>query len=163
MAEANAVAKYPVVNVPKLEDLPSSSYYLHPNENPSLVLVSPVLSGSNYYSWCRSMKMTLQSKNKLQWVDGTFPAPAITDPTYSAWQICNIMVVSWLIHSVSQSIAQSIIWIDNAIDIWKDLKDHFAQSDSFIIVVLRQEIFAFNQEQLNVTDYLTQLKILRDE
>ncbi|XP_052489790.1 uncharacterized protein LOC105764346 [Gossypium raimondii] len=37
--------------------LPSSPYYLHPNENPALVLVSPVLSSSNYHFWSRAMTM----------------------------------------------------------------------------------------------------------
>lgn len=41
---------------------PSNPYYIHPIENPSLVLVSPVLIGTNYHSWSRAMKMALQSK-----------------------------------------------------------------------------------------------------
>ncbi|MCI78498.1 hypothetical protein A2U01_0099768, partial [Trifolium medium] len=34
-------------------------YFLHPNENPSLVLVTPPLSGPNYHSWSRAMTMAL--------------------------------------------------------------------------------------------------------
>ncbi|KAH1125458.1 hypothetical protein GYH30_014846 [Glycine max] len=41
---------------------------------------------------------------------------------HSTWKRCNNMVVSWLVHSVSPSILQSILWMDNAHDIWKDLK-----------------------------------------
>jgi len=39
------------------------------------------------------------------------------------------MVVSWLVHSVATSIHQSILWMDNAVDIWKDLKAQNSQGD----------------------------------
>jgi hypothetical protein len=39
---------------------------MHPNENPALVLVTPLLNGSNYHSWSRSMTVAIRSKNKLQ-------------------------------------------------------------------------------------------------
>ncbi|XVE95954.1 hypothetical protein REPUB_Repub02eG0180000 [Reevesia pubescens] len=95
---------------PRVDELYlSSPYYLHANENPSMVLVSPVFSGSNYHSWSRSMKVALLSKNKLHFVDGTIKMPASTDLLFPAWQRCNTMVISWLMHSVSSSIAQSII------------------------------------------------------
>ncbi|KAJ9159780.1 hypothetical protein P3X46_025255 [Hevea brasiliensis] len=70
---------------------PSSPYYLHPNENLALVLVSPVLIGPNYHSWSRAMRMALLSKNKLHFVDGYLRAPATTDPLYHAWERCNTM------------------------------------------------------------------------
>ncbi|XP_057993056.1 uncharacterized protein LOC131174038 [Hevea brasiliensis] len=85
---------------------PSNPYFLHPNENPALVLVSHVLSGSNYHSWARAMRMALQSKNKMKFVDGTLKMPATTYPIFSVWERCNTMVVSWITHAISQSIAQ---------------------------------------------------------
>lgn len=60
----------------------SSPYYLHHNENPSLVLVTPPLSSSNYYHWSRAMRMALLSKNKLQFVDGSIPATSRIDPLF---------------------------------------------------------------------------------
>lgn len=38
---------------------PSNPYFLHPNENAAFVLVSPVLTGSNYHLWARLMQMAL--------------------------------------------------------------------------------------------------------
>jgi len=43
----------------------TSPYYLHPGENPRLVLVSPSLYETNYHTWSRNMKIALLSKNKL--------------------------------------------------------------------------------------------------
>ena len=61
---------------------PSSPYFLHPNESPALVLVSTLLNGSNYHAWSRAMKMSLLSKNKLKFVDGTILMPDPNAPIY---------------------------------------------------------------------------------
>ena len=73
------------------------------------------------------------------------------------------MVNSWLYRAITPSIAQSITWLDNALDVWNDLKERFSQGDAFRIADLQGEIYTFHQNSLNVTDYFTQLKILWDE
>ena len=88
---------------------PSSPYFLHPNENPSLVLVSSLLNGANYHSWSRGMRMSLLSKNKLKFVDGSIAMPLVTDSLYPHWERCNTIVLSWLVHSLEPSIAQSVL------------------------------------------------------
>ncbi|GAU48858.1 hypothetical protein TSUD_288650 [Trifolium subterraneum] len=70
---------------------PSNPYYIHPNENPSLVLVTPLLDRKNYNSWSRAMKVALISKNKLKFVDGTFIQPAPAHVLHDPWVRCNNM------------------------------------------------------------------------
>ena len=149
--------------MPRVEEDLASPYYLHPSENPSLILITNPLNGSNYHTWNRAMRMALLSKNKLKFVDGSIPVPQRDDQTFAAWERCNTMVTSWIYRAVSPSIAQSITWFDNALDVWNDLKERFAQADSFRIADLQTKIYAFQQHSLNVTDYFTQLKILWDE
>ncbi|MCH94812.1 hypothetical protein A2U01_0015779, partial [Trifolium medium] len=93
-------------------------YFLHPNENPSLVLVTPPLSGSNYHSWSRAMTMALR---------------------------CNTMIMSWLNNSVDPEISQSIIWMDSTSEIWQDLKERFYQGDVFRISDIQEEIYTLKQ------------------
>nr|DAD49020.1 TPA_asm: hypothetical protein HUJ06_018957 [Nelumbo nucifera] len=81
---ANNIVQQQVAITARPEDTPSNPFYLHPNENPSLVLVSPVLSGPHFHSWFRSMRMALLSKNKLGFVDGSISIPSKDDPTYPA-------------------------------------------------------------------------------
>ncbi|KHN28850.1 hypothetical protein glysoja_033905, partial [Glycine soja] len=106
-----------------------SPYYLHPGENPANALVSTVLDPTNYNSWSRSMLIALSAKNKIEFIDGSIQKCASNHPLHAAWRRCNNMVVSWLVHSVSPSIRQSILWMDNAKDIWKDLKSRYSQGD----------------------------------
>lgn len=49
----------------------SSPYFVHPSDGPSSVTVYPVLDGSNYHSWARSMRRTLGGKMKFEFVDGS--------------------------------------------------------------------------------------------
>ena len=74
-----------------------SFLYLHPSENPVVLLVSPVLDSTNYHSWSRSMMTALSAKNKLEFVDGGAAEPLKTDRTYGAWKRSNNMVVSWIV------------------------------------------------------------------
>ncbi|XP_047171754.1 uncharacterized protein LOC124839860, partial [Vigna umbellata] len=152
----------PSVTLASLQDT-THDYYIHPNENPSLVLVSPILEGHNYHGWARSMSMALQMKNKFGFVDGSIPCPAGTDPMVQAWKRCNNLVLSWINHSVSHEIATSIIWIDSAATAWKDLKDRFSQGDSVRISQLHQDLYSMHQSDLSVTAYYTKMKILWDE
>ena len=142
------------------EDHPASPYYLHPNENPALILVSAPLTGTNYHSWARSMRMALLCKNKLKFIDGSIIMPSNTDPLFAYWERCNTMVLSWLIRSVSNSIAQSVIWLDSAEEVWRDLEERFAQGDSFRISDLQEEISTYRQGVLIVSDYYTHLKMM---
>lgn len=61
-------------------------YFLAQNENPTIVLVTAVVTegGENYHSWSRSMLMSLKMKNKLGFIDGTLPKPNVDDPTFKA-------------------------------------------------------------------------------
>jgi len=68
------------------------------------------------------MLIALSAKNKVEFVNGTTSTPPLFDPLRNASQSCNNMVVFWIVHYVSIPIHHSILWLDNAEDIWKDLK-----------------------------------------
>jgi len=51
--------------------------------------------------------------------------------------------------------------MDNAFNIWNDLKERFSQGDMIRIVDLQEMISSLNE--LSITNYFTQLKILWDE
>ncbi|XP_061361257.1 uncharacterized protein LOC133305140 [Gastrolobium bilobum] len=107
--------------------------------------------------------MALISKNKLQFVNGSISIPDPTERRYAAWERCNTMVLTWLHRSIADSISQSILWMDRAFDVWRDLKERFSQSDIFRISDLHDEIFRLHQGANSVSDFYTQLKILWDE
>ena len=107
--------------------------------------------------------MALISKNKMGFLNGTILVPESTDPLFSAWERCNTLILSWLLNSLSQSIAQSVIYLDNAVDVWNDLKERFSQSDLLRIAELQEEVYALKQGSQSVTDYFTMLKSVWEE
>jgi len=82
---------------------------------------------------------TLSAKNKIEFVPGTHPCPAKDHSSFAAWNRCNNMLVSWLVHFVSIPIRQSIIWMDLPVDIWNDLKTRYSQENLSRISDLQME------------------------
>ncbi|PNX73688.1 hypothetical protein L195_g029592, partial [Trifolium pratense] len=142
----------------------SSPYYVHPGDGPTSVVVTPLLTSSNYHSWSRSMKRALGAKMKFDFVTGAIAMPNDDfDPAYRAWHRCNQLISSWILNSVSPSIAQSVVFMENASDIWNDLRERFSQGDLVRISELQQEICALRQETRSVTDFYSDLKTLWEE
>lgn len=73
------------------------------------------------------------------------------------------MVLSWLIRSLSPSIAQSVMNFESAQFLWDDLKELFSQSDVYRIADLQTEIFKISQGDRSVIDYFACLQSLWDE
>jgi hypothetical protein len=73
------------------------------------------------------MKRALGTKNKLVFIDGSIPIPDFDDLNRNAWERCNYLLHSWILNSVSESIAQTIVFHDTAISAWEDLKERFAK------------------------------------
>jgi len=92
-------------------------YYLHPSENPTIALVSPLLDQIKNNYWSRSVLTALSVNNKVEFVDSSLPRPVSNNRLYATWKITNNLVISWLVHSVGTSIRQSILWMDNVVDI----------------------------------------------
>ncbi|XP_073138009.1 uncharacterized protein [Henckelia pumila] len=145
-------------------DDPMSSFFLHHSDNPGLILVSQQLTGENFASWSRSMKIALSVKNKLGFIDGSIHKPAAADVNLlNAWTRNNNIVISWLLNSVSKDISASILFAESALNIWNDLKDRFQQSNGPRIFQIRRELLSLRQDQDSVSIYFTKLKSLWNE
>ncbi|XP_019190729.1 PREDICTED: uncharacterized protein LOC109185203 [Ipomoea nil] len=113
----------------------SNPYFLHPNENPALMLVSTPLEGPNYHPWARAMTMALSCKNKLKFVNGAITKPSRDDQKFDVWERCNDIVVSWIVRSLSPTIRRK----------------------------LKCEIYQTKQGDSSLNEYFTQQKLLWDE
>jgi hypothetical protein len=110
------------------------------------------------------MRRALGGKLKLEFVDGTIPVVLDQfDPSFRAWNRCNMLVHSWILNSVSDSIAQSLVFMENVVDVWNDLKERFSQGDLVRIAELQQKIYALKQDWQSVTECYSALKLLWEE
>ncbi|XP_052114096.1 uncharacterized protein LOC127745435 [Arachis duranensis] len=163
MAQFNAFqAQASRSNTNLLQDS-SSHFYLHPSETPGISLTDAPLTTSNYHSWSRLATLSLNAKNKLRFIEGTLVKPERDDPSSGAWDRCNTFVLSWLHRSLSPEILQSVLWCNNAYELWMDLKHRFDQGDLFRIADLEEELFSLRQGELTITSYYTKLKSIWEE
>ncbi|XP_019416416.1 PREDICTED: uncharacterized protein LOC109327706 [Lupinus angustifolius] len=122
---------------------PASPYYLSPNENPGVVLVSGLMNGENYHPWSRAMTMALKTKNKLAFVDGSLPKPPPHDQMCAIWNRF-----------------QSVLQMNNAKEIWDDLKERYHQGVIFRISELIGEMHSARQGNASIDKFFTQMKAL---
>jgi hypothetical protein len=145
----------------------SSPYYIHHGDSPGSILVSQLLNGENYHTWNRSMILALTAKNKVGFIDGSIIKPVrATEIVLRAWTRSNNLVISchsWILNSISKDIAESVIYINTAEEMWLDLKDRFSQKNGPRIFQLQKAISAHSQGSMSVSAYYTKLKGLRDE
>ncbi|XP_057454807.1 uncharacterized protein LOC130746255 [Lotus japonicus] len=142
---------------------PASPYYIHSSDNLAATMVNPPLNDKNYNAWARSMKRALVAKNKFRFVSDEISVPTATDANFEAWDRCNSLIHSWILNSVTISIANSIVFLENACDAWRDLRDRFSQGDLVRIFELHNEISNLKQNSMSVSEYYTELKILLEE
>jgi hypothetical protein len=64
---------------------------------------------------------------------------------------------------VSPTIAQNFVYAELASEVWRTLKERFAQADLIRISEIQQELYAYKQGTLSVADYFTALNTLWEE
>ena len=75
------------------------------------------------------MLMDLIAKNEVGFVDGSITRPTFDHLLFNVWNCCNNMVNSQILNVVYREITDSLLYIDNAYEIWIDLRDRFHQSN----------------------------------
>ena len=71
--------------------------------------------------------------------------------------------MSWILHSILKDIEKSILYLDNAIDMWNDLYDRFHQGNNPRVFQIKQLLNNLVQGPSDVSGYFTRLRTLRDE
>ena len=137
-----------------------SPYFLHTRDHPGLILVSSQLKVLNYNYWSCARTTTFTAKNKIGFVDGSISQPAFDSLLLGIWIHCNGMVISWLLNAVAQDIADSLLYIYVAVEIWNDLCDQFHHDNGLQVFQIKKHLIPLNQGALNVNTYYTRLKIL---
>ncbi|CAN1346335.1 Retrovirus-related Pol polyprotein from transposon RE1 [Linum perenne] len=141
----------------------SSPYYIHPAENLSQPLVMPLLTETNYSSWCRAMTMALGTKNKIQFLDGTIVKPLSTNLLAPLWDRNNKLLLGWILKSVSPTIARSFMWYNLDIEVWIALRERFSRGSNHRIAELQEHIFSLKQGFSSVSEFFTELTSLWDK
>jgi len=136
---------------------------LHSSDHPGLTIVSHILDGTNYNSWSIAMKISLDAKNKLGLVDGSLLRPSEDDLSFRIWSRCNSMVKSWILNVVNKEIYDSILYYQDAMEMWDDLFTRFKVNNLPRKYQLEQAVMTLKQGDLDLSAYFTKKKTLWEQ
>lgn len=143
---------------------PTSTYYLHPSNQANNKLVPTIFNGTNYGKWMRSLTLALSAKNKIGFIDGSFPKTLGTSQDHKAWDRCNDIVIGWIISSLDDSILQSVFYRKVGEEIWIELEERYGLPSSTHLYSLQEKLFSLKHtEGVTVAEFFTQVKTIWDE
>ncbi|CAL1371538.1 unnamed protein product [Linum trigynum] len=145
------------------EDPYLNPYYLPPQDGALHTIISIKLVDGNYHTWSAVMLLALETKNKTQFIDGRIPVPQVTNPHYQSWARCNGTIRCWIYNSLSDDIANSVMRLGLAKDVWDTLKNRFSQEDNIRVYDLKGQMAKCVQGDQSVSQYFTDIIVLWEE
>ncbi|KAH0765474.1 hypothetical protein KY285_001345 [Solanum tuberosum] len=103
----------------------SSALYVHPLNSLGMMMVPTQFDGAGYRSWRREVMRALSVKNKLGFIDGSCVKPSTNSPQIRQWQRCDDMVASWILNSLTKDISDSVKYLTDSVELWKELEDRY--------------------------------------
>jgi len=64
------------------------------------------------------VKIALKTKTKLGFIDGSCSKPSVTSHLHDQWIRCDNMVVSWLLNSMINELAEVFLYVNSTAQLW---------------------------------------------
>ncbi|GJW62599.1 ribonuclease H-like domain-containing protein, partial [Tanacetum coccineum] len=133
------------------------------SDNSNYVIISfKILGTENYRIWSGVVKLALQVRNKYGFVDDTClkESYATSDVLSAQWDICNAMVLTWIMNVVSQDVYMGLVYSKNDAAVWKELNETYDKVVESVVYNLLQKINSIKQGGSLVADYYHRLNSL---
>uniref|UniRef100_A0A803MMN7 Uncharacterized protein n=1 Tax=Chenopodium quinoa TaxID=63459 RepID=A0A803MMN7_CHEQI len=136
---------------------PASLFYLGSGDQPGNLITNVILKSDNYLSWSRAISLSLKSRRKFGFVDGTISKPTDKKKLLD-WDTVNSMLVSWILRTIDPKLAISIPYFDDAKRLWDYLDKRYCDASGPRLQQLRASITNCKQlSTMTVEDYYNQL------
>ncbi|XP_078154755.1 uncharacterized protein LOC144550642 [Carex rostrata] len=116
----------------------------------------------NYLSWSRRALLNLRIKGLEKYVKEECTEPEKNaSAEWNTWSNTNSLVVSWLLTSMSSTIAGMVESISSAADVWKTLEGMYSGAGSVMMMMeVKEKIDATTQGEKTVHQYAAELRHL---
>ncbi|GJV11534.1 ribonuclease H-like domain-containing protein [Tanacetum coccineum] len=139
----------------------SDPLYLHPNDIGGSPIVTIKLTGTeNYKVWSITMTFALRNHNKIGFIDGTCKKDDSNPALANQWDMCNSVVFTWILNSLSPDLYAGAIYAKTASELWTDLKDTYDKVDGSAVFNLHKSINSLSQSGASLDDYYNNLNSL---
>ncbi|XP_070046433.1 uncharacterized protein [Nicotiana tomentosiformis] len=109
------------------------------------------------------MQIALQTKRKLEFVTGTCKKNIFKKELHEEWEICNAIILSWIMITVSMNLVSGIVYASDTHLVWEDLKERFDKVSQVRIFELHKKIVSITQGTDSIDTYFTRLMQLLSE
>ncbi|XP_076933169.1 uncharacterized protein LOC143598977 [Bidens hawaiensis] len=136
----------------------SNPLYLHPIDSCTLSIINVKLKGTeNYRVWANAMKLALQVKNKVGFINGKCLKLVDDEVLAGQWDRCNSVVLTWILNSVSDELYVGQIYFELAFDAWEELRDTYDNVYGSVVFGFYQNINLPSQNGITVSEYYHKL------
>ena len=90
-------------------------------DHPRSILPNKPFNGENYVGWTNSVRIALEAKLKLEFVDGSCAKPDATSTDLQRWIRCDYMVRCWLLNFIVPEITECHVYVQSAKELWDEL------------------------------------------
>ncbi|KAL0395265.1 UNVERIFIED_CONTAM: Retrovirus-related Pol polyprotein from transposon RE1 [Sesamum latifolium] len=91
-------------------------------ENSGLVMISAPFNGSNWLTWSRSVRIALEGKDKLGYIDGSYMRPHDGSVDLKQWRITDSLVRTWILSTMVKEIVNAFLYVPSARALWLELE-----------------------------------------
>ncbi|XP_074297824.1 uncharacterized protein LOC141628605 [Silene latifolia] len=123
------------------------------------MITQPIFNRDNYDNWVDALRMTLYSKDKLAFLDGTIKEPkqgkkSEESMEHIVWRQCNAMGKAWLRNLIDPKLYVNIAFSESVVQIWEELKERYATGNSPRVHQLKSELNELKQDRLTIVEYI---------
>nr|GEX17343.1 hypothetical protein [Tanacetum cinerariifolium] len=93
-------------------------------------------------------------------MDGTCKKNVSDTALANQWDMCNSVVFTWIINSLSPDLYAGVIYAKSAYELWNDLKETYAKVDGFAVFNLHKNINSLTQSGSSLAEYYNNLNSL---
>ncbi|XP_020548139.1 uncharacterized protein LOC110011704 [Sesamum indicum] len=101
--------------------------------------------------------VSLGTKMKLGFIDGTFPRPAIGSPNFEQWRHVVFMLTSLIWNSISRDLVEAFMYVASR-ELWLESQGRYGCSNDPMLYRIQREISSISQNELSLTENVTKVK-----
>ncbi|KAK9740573.1 hypothetical protein RND81_03G045500 [Saponaria officinalis] len=103
--------------------------------------------------------MALRAKNKEGFLTGACrisPSPSIKKQ--NQWTRCDLMVLRWLLNSITESIRDNVLYAKSSKELWTELMERYGQLNALELYQLNKTLNNISQDNSSLIAYYSSLK-----
>ncbi|XP_047314463.1 uncharacterized protein LOC124918317 [Impatiens glandulifera] len=132
------------------------------SDHTGVIICTTIFNGGNYIGLSSGMRLALEAKSKLGFIDGSLVVPKESE-VFDKWRKMDCLVRSWILNTVSDEIKSNYSSTTTTLDLWLDIKERYQENNGSQAYQIQKAISNLRQGTLSLEKYFSRIKKLYDE